>query len=292
MVTGVANGTTTITYTATTGCATTVSFTVSGPSITKSGTISALATCIGTASASQTFTVTGSGLTNNIIITSPTGYEIATTSGGTYSSSITLTQSSGSVTNTSIFVRITAAATSAPTGTISITSTGAIAQSISIPASTVNALPTIRIGSNPYNLSGPIGSTTLTGSAYPATSNTWVSSNTAVGTITGTGSTNGVVTGLKSGITKITNTDNNGCVTSSLFRVGTGKVLWYVTNTAETTPNADVTLKTITSAINQSLTGDTIIVYEGTYKDKIDYGSKNLILASRYLLDLDSFYVW
>ena len=291
VVTGVANGTTTITYTATTGCATTVSFTVSGPSITKSGTISALATCIGTASASQTFTVTGSGLTNNIIITSPTGYEIATTSGGTYSSSITLTQSSGSVTNTSIFVRITAAATSAPTGTISITSTGAIAQSISIPASTVNALPTIRIGSNPYNLSGPIGSTTLTGSAYPATSNTWVSSNTAVGTITGTGSTNGVVTGLKSGITKITYTDNNGCVTSSLFRVGSGKVLWYVTNTAETTPNADVTLKTIPSAINQSLTGDTIIVYEGTYKDKIDYGSKNLILASRYLLDLDSTHI-
>jgi hypothetical protein len=290
VVTGIANGTTTITYTAATGCATTVSFTVSGPSITKSGTITALATCIGTASASQTFTITGSGLTNNIIITSPTGYEIATTSGGTYSSSITLTESSGTVTNTAIFVRITAAATSAPAGTISITSTGAIAQTITIPLSSVNALPTISIGSNTV-LSGPIGTTNITGSAYPATTGTWVSSNTAVGTITGTNSTTGVVTGLKNGITKITYTNNNGCVTSSLFRVGTGKVLWYVTNTAETTPNADVTLNTIPSAINQSLTGDTIIVYEGTYKDKIDYGSKNLILASRYLLDLDTTHI-
>ena len=290
VVTGVANGTTTITYTAASGCATTVAFTVSGPSITKSGTISALTTCIGTASAAQTFTVTGTGLTNNIIITSPSGYELSTTSGGTYSSSITLTQSSGSVTNTSIFVRITAAATSAPTGTISITSTGAIAQSITIPASTVNALPTIRIGSNTV-LSGPIGTTNITGSAYAASSGTWVSSNTAVGTVTGTGSTTGVVTGLKSGITKITYTNNNGCATSSLFRVGSGKVLWYVTNTAETTPNADVTFASIPSAINQSLTGDTIIVYEGTYKDKIDYGSKNLILASRYLIDLDTTHI-
>jgi len=291
-VLGVANGTTTITYTTALGCATTVSFTVNGPTITKAGTISAFATCIGTASASQTFTVTGSGLTNNIIITSPTGYEISTTSSGTYSSSITLTQSSGSVTNTSIFVRITAAATSAPAGTISITSTGATTQTFTIPLSSVNALPTIRMASNSSSiLSGPIGATNITGSATAATSGTWVSSNTAVGTISGTGSSTGVVTGIKDGITKITYTNNNGCVTSSLFRVGSGKVLWYVTNTAATTPNADVTFTTIPSAINQSVTGDTILVYRGTYKDKIDYGSKRLIVASRFLIDFDTTHI-
>ena len=292
MVTGVANGTTTITYTTTSGCATSVAFTVSGATITKSGSITAFATCIGTASTAQTFSVTGSVLTSNIIITSPAGYELATAIGGTYSSSVTLTQSSGSVTNTSIFVRISAAATSAPAGTISITSTGATAQTITIPLSSVNALPTIRMASNSSSiLSGPIGATSIIGSATAATSGTWVSSNTAVGTITGTNSTTGVVTGLKNGITKITYTNNNGCSTSSLFRVGSDKVVWYVTNIGETTPNADVTFTTIPSAINQSVTGDTILVYRGTYKDKIDYGSKRLIVASRFLIDFDTTHI-
>jgi len=228
-------------------------------------------------------------LTSNLIINAPAGFELATSISGNYSSTVTLTQVSGSVTTTSIFVRVAASATASSSGSISISSSGASSELISI-SSVINSLPTISIGSN-SNLSGPIGNTNITGSGTAASSGTWSSSNTSVATIAGNGSTTGVVTGIRNGITKITYTNNNGCSISSLFRVGSGKVLWYVTNTEEVTPNVDVTFNSIPLAIDKAISGDTIIVYRGTYKDKIEYGSKNLILASRFLLDLDTTHI-
>ncbi|WP_396140329.1 PKD domain-containing protein, partial [Flavobacterium sp.] len=64
--------------------------------------------CVGSASQAQTFTVSGSGLTSNIIITPPTGYEVSL-DGTTWVSSLTLNQTSGSVSNTTIYIRLTAA---------------------------------------------------------------------------------------------------------------------------------------------------------------------------------------
>ena len=274
----------------TTGCESAASsITLAVAKIVTTGTISAFTTCIGTASASQSFSVTASDLTSNLVINAPAGFELATSLSGNYSSTVTLTQVSGSVTTTSIFVRVAASATASSSGSISISSSGASSELISI-SSVINSLPTIRIGSN-SNLSGPIGNTNITGSGTAASSGTWSSSNTSVATIAGNGSTTGVVTGIRNGITKITYTNNNGCSISSLFRVGSGKVLWYVTNTEEVTPNVDVTFKSIPLAIDKAISGDTIIVYRGTYKDKIEYGSKNLILASRFLLDLDTTHI-
>jgi len=59
-------------------------------------------------SSPQTFTVSGSNLTDNIVLTPPTDYEISSTSGttGFVSTTITLTQSSGSVGTTTIWVRL------------------------------------------------------------------------------------------------------------------------------------------------------------------------------------------
>ncbi len=57
-------------------------------------------------SAEQTFTVEGSNLTDDITLTAPTNYEISETSGNGFGSSITLTQSGGSVTTTTIYVRL------------------------------------------------------------------------------------------------------------------------------------------------------------------------------------------
>lgn len=59
-------------------------------------------------SAEQSFTVSGSNLTANISLAAPTNYEISTSSGSGFGSSLTLTQSEGTVASTTIYVRLKA----------------------------------------------------------------------------------------------------------------------------------------------------------------------------------------
>jgi len=87
-------------------------------------------------SSEKTFTVQGSNLTANISInvqTSPAQhYEISTSSGGTYSSSLTLTQSGGTVSETTIYVRLKAglSAGNYNNETITVSSTGATSKTV------------------------------------------------------------------------------------------------------------------------------------------------------------------
>lgn len=57
-------------------------------------------------SAYKTFSVSGSNLKDNIGLTAPTNYEISQSSGSGYTGSISLTQSGGSVAETTIYVRL------------------------------------------------------------------------------------------------------------------------------------------------------------------------------------------
>ncbi len=79
-------------------------------------------------SAEQSFTVSGADLTANITITPPTNYEISTGTGAGFSAGnpITLTQSSGTVSSTTIYVRLKSglSETSYNNETINISSTG------------------------------------------------------------------------------------------------------------------------------------------------------------------------
>lgn len=93
----------------------------STPYIAPSGTLTAINTTYGTASANTGFTVSAGNLTGNLIITPPTGYEVSTSAGSGFTTSLNL--GSGTQTSTSIYVRIpatTAAGTYA--GTIDLTS--------------------------------------------------------------------------------------------------------------------------------------------------------------------------
>lgn len=80
----------------------------SSPTITVSPTsLSGFTYGVGSGpSAEQSFTVSGSNLTNDITLTAPTNYEISTTSGSGFTSPITLTQSGGTVNSTAIYVRL------------------------------------------------------------------------------------------------------------------------------------------------------------------------------------------
>jgi endonuclease/exonuclease/phosphatase family metal-dependent hydrolase len=80
-------------------------------------------------SAEQTFTVEGSNLTADITLTPPTNYEISESSGSGFGSSITLTQSGGSVATTTIYIRLKAGLSVATYNSEDITATSTSATS-------------------------------------------------------------------------------------------------------------------------------------------------------------------
>jgi autotransporter-associated beta strand protein len=78
------------------------------PTITGGATAAAFTTTYGTASAEQTFSISGSNLTANLVATAPSGFEVSA-DGTSYSSTATFTQSSGSASGT-LRVRLSASA--------------------------------------------------------------------------------------------------------------------------------------------------------------------------------------
>ena len=120
------------------------SITVSAnPAISTTGTLSAVSTTYGTASASpSSFSVSGGFLTGDLTVTAPSPFVISTSSGGTYTSSLVLTQSAGAVASTTIYVRLPATATvsgSPYSGNVSISGGGATTQNVATSSSTVAA---------------------------------------------------------------------------------------------------------------------------------------------------------
>jgi hypothetical protein len=108
------------------------------PAIAVTGTATPVSTVSGTASTPTTFSASGSNLTGNITVTAPSGFEISTSVGSGYSSSLTLTESSGSVASTPIYVRLTSmASTGSHSGNVTLSSSGATSVNEAIPASTV-----------------------------------------------------------------------------------------------------------------------------------------------------------
>lgn len=117
--------------------------TLSGPSISTTGTLTSMTTTYGTASSSKTFSVSGTNMQSGITITPPQGLEVSTsntfTTIGTNTNPIVV-GSSGNIPSTTIYVRLSANAipntynsqninltsTSATTKTISTSSSGNI----------------------------------------------------------------------------------------------------------------------------------------------------------------------
>jgi YVTN family beta-propeller protein len=108
-----------------------------------SGSISA---CAGTASvnpALQQFTVSGSFLKDNLVVTAPAGFEISLSAGSGFSNSVSIVPAAGAVNTATIYVRSSA---TAPAGNISgsvvLTSTNMPPQAIAV-SGLINQLPVI-----------------------------------------------------------------------------------------------------------------------------------------------------
>jgi hypothetical protein len=93
---------------------------------------------VGTPSAEQTFEVSGSYLTNDIVITAPAEYEVSLTSGAGFAASLSLTPNNGAVANSMIYVRLNGASGNAnQVGDLTVASVGAADQTISLSGETL-----------------------------------------------------------------------------------------------------------------------------------------------------------
>jgi endonuclease G len=99
----------------------------------------------GTASASQSYTVSGSNLTSNVVVTAPAGYEVSLDN-STFGGSKTLVPTSGSLSGVTVYVRLSAsAATGAVNGTVTHVGGGATTQNLTVSGNVGKATPTINV---------------------------------------------------------------------------------------------------------------------------------------------------
>lgn len=93
---------------------------------------------VGTPSAEQTFEVSGSFLTDDIVITAPANYEVSETSGAGFGPTVTLVQTAGEVTATTIYVRLNGGtANPSEVGDITVASIGVTDQTIALSGETL-----------------------------------------------------------------------------------------------------------------------------------------------------------
>jgi len=101
--------------------------TVSSASLSNFGNVT-----VNTNSSVQSYTVSGSNLTSNIVVAAPNGFQVSKQNNSGFANSITLNQTGGAVASTTIYARFTPTAAQNYSGNISHTSTGATTQNVSV----------------------------------------------------------------------------------------------------------------------------------------------------------------
>ncbi len=92
---------------------------------------------VGPPSVSKSFIAAGFGLTNNLVVTPPNGYEISLSPSTGYTNSLTLIQSGGRVTSTLIYVRMTGVAAGNFNGNLALTSAGVPTRNVALSGNTI-----------------------------------------------------------------------------------------------------------------------------------------------------------
>jgi endonuclease G len=123
---------------------------------------------VGGTSAPKSYTVSGSNLSSSITINAPSDFQISTTSSSSYTSTLTLTPTVGTVANTTIYVRFAPTSTGFKSGQITHESTGATTRNVAVSGTGVNG----------YTISGTI--TRNTGAALEGVTVTLTSGATTI----------------------------------------------------------------------------------------------------------------
>ncbi|RAJ18122.1 T9SS type A sorting domain-containing protein [Olleya aquimaris] len=140
--------------TATSTGATTETVNVSGtvspatPQITVLGSLNSLDYQFGNGpSAEDSFFVEGMFLTSDITVTAPTNFEVSLTSGGTFSSSVTVPQTGGTANNTEVFARmVSGLSENTYSGDILVSSTGVTTETVAATGTVTPAAVCSNIG--------------------------------------------------------------------------------------------------------------------------------------------------
>lgn len=120
--------------------------TVSGPTLSASALTGFGNVCINTTTTPNSFTITGNNLTAaNVTVAALPGFTYSTTSGGTYTTTLSLTQPGGSYSQ-QIFVQFTPTAVQSYNGNIAVGGGGAASINVAAAGSGVNAVPTLTTG--------------------------------------------------------------------------------------------------------------------------------------------------
>ncbi|MDD3143417.1 MAG: SUMF1/EgtB/PvdO family nonheme iron enzyme [Candidatus Cloacimonetes bacterium] len=198
--------------------ATTVNVSVNGTGVTPSLEVSPSSLSFGnvtvdTNSTPQSYALSGSNLTANVTVTAPTGYRVATSQSGTYSTSLTVNQSGGSV-NTTIWVRFQPTSDQSYSGNVSNSSSGATTVNVSVSGTGVN--PTVPVISvNPTSLS--FGNVTVDTNSTPQSYT--LSGSNLTGNVTVTAPTGYRVATSQSGTysTSLTVNHSGGSVNATIW---------------------------------------------------------------------------
>ncbi|MFN4285495.1 MAG: InlB B-repeat-containing protein [Lacibacter sp.] len=133
---------------------------VNPPVITLSGSLTAFSQVMGAPSAVQTYTVAATDLTAALLITPPAGYQVSADGGTTWfgnTTPLSIIPVAGTITTTTISVRLNAATAGTYAGTIAHTSTGAATVQLPVSGTAVNP-PVLNITGTLNAFSQTIGS--------------------------------------------------------------------------------------------------------------------------------------
>ncbi|MBN8852217.1 MAG: hypothetical protein BGO55_00550 [Sphingobacteriales bacterium 50-39] len=118
-----------------------------GPTITRTpSTLSGFSTTLGTASTGQSSSISGTNLTADIVCNATTNYEVSLSLASGYTSSVTLTQSGGTVSPTNVYWRLKSSATAGHHNEVAnLTSTGATTKTVTLDGDVLTTPDTVRI---------------------------------------------------------------------------------------------------------------------------------------------------
>lgn len=222
------------------------------PSITSTGTLTTFNACAGTASAEQSISVSGTNLVSDITVTAPNGYELSLTSGGSFSNSVTLTQISGSVSSTPIYIRLKNNAANGDSGNIVCLATNATSVNVSTGSATVNQIP-----SSPTGVDGSrtgSGTVAISGSVSTGETIDWYAGSTGGSPLTGgTGTTSFTTPSISSTTVYYAETRNTSTSCISANRTAVTATIQAPNN------NGDTTAPAITYPISQNNDGTSSI---------------------------------
>ena len=130
--------------------------------ISTGGSLTSFSSYFGFASATQTFTVSGSNLTESIVVVAPTGYQVSL-DGTSFSSTRSISPSGGSVTSTTVHVRVSASAVvGAANGSITLASAG-VDPSVAVAVTGTVTTPVLSVALSPTTVAENAGASASTG---------------------------------------------------------------------------------------------------------------------------------